>query len=214
MHAALERGSSVSTKYALVDSYDAENYCCKVRVQPQNNLTNWLPICTLFTGSEFGIQVGIKAESMVKISFIDGDIDTGVIEACVFNDVERPMQVPEGEIWIKHESGSMLKFSNDGNVTLNTANDLEINVAGKADITTTGKTNITASEVDILSNVVVTGNVTVTGNLLATNVTATSQVFDASGAKSMSAMRTVFNAHTHAENGTGGGTTNPTTTGM
>ena len=136
MQSALEQGRRVFSKLGLVDSYDSENYCCKVRIQPEDpenpagSLTGWLPIMALCAGNGFGIQVGLKVETQVKVSFIEGDIHSGVVELCQFNDVDRPMSVPEGEIWIKHEKGATLKFLNDGTIattaTINHKGDLNV----------------------------------------------------------------------------------------
>lgn len=67
---------------------------------------------------------------------------------------------------------------------------------------------IAATKVEMTTPLVeMSGNLVVTGNITGANVTAVTNVADQNGAKTMAGMRSTYNAHTHPENGTGGGTT-------
>ena len=88
---------------------------------------------------------------------------------------------------------------------------LHLKADGTIEVTGITKITVTSPEVEIVASTKVTVTsplLEVTGNITAGgNITATGQVADAAGTKTMSGMRQTFNSHTHPENGTGGGTT-------
>lgn len=82
-------------------------------------------------------------------------------------------------------------------------------------IVASSQVTITSPLVQISDNVTIGGTLAVTGEVTGlASITATANVADAGGSKTMSGMRETYNNHTHPENGTGGGTTSVTTQGM
>lgn len=71
--------------------------------------------------------------------------------------------------------------------------------APEVDIAATVKVVMTTPLVEISGDLTVGGDATVTGDAHAANVTAAGDVADQDGAKTMAGMRTVYNAHQHAE---------------
>jgi hypothetical protein len=103
----------------------------------------------------------------VRYQFFGADLEAGFVEALLYNDVDRPLSVPSGEFWLVHQSGSFLKFTDDGNVSVNAAHDLVVNAVHDA-IVTVGhnlSANVTGD-----AGVAIGGNatLTVTGNANAT----------------------------------------------
>ena len=91
----------------------------------------------------------------------------------------------------------------------------EINASESATITSPEVTVVASTKVTLdTPTTECTGDLAVTGNVTAANVTASGQIADAGGAKTMSGMRGTFDSHTHPENGEGGGTTSAPTEGM
>jgi len=139
------------TRCGLVDAYDPDAYSVKVRLQPANVLTGWIPIASCFVGNQWGMQVGPTIGDAVVLQAQEGGGDAAIVVGSMFNDVERPMSVPSGELWIKHKSGSFLKFKNNGDVELNTdhdliatvGNDLSATVSGKATMSVAGTADLT-----------------------------------------------------------------------
>lgn len=130
------------TRCGLIDSYDPAAYSVKVRLQPSNVLTGWIPIASCYVGNEWGLQVGPTVGDAVILQAQEGGGDAAMVVGSMFNDVERPMNVPSGEFWIKHKSGSFLKFKNNGDVELNTDNDLIATVGNDLDATVSGKATV------------------------------------------------------------------------
>ena len=139
------------TRCGIVDSYDADAYCVKVRLQPSNVLTGWIPIASCWVGNGWGMQVGPEIGDAVKLEAQEGGGDAAIVSGSMFNDVERPMPVPSGEFWMRHKRGSFLKFKNNGDVELNAdhdliatvGNDLSATVGGKATIDVSGTADLT-----------------------------------------------------------------------
>lgn len=74
------------------------------------------------------------------------------------------------------------------------------------------KLRVDAPLAEFTGSLTIAGALQVTGNVTAANVSASGAVADAAG--NMAALRTAYNAHTHIEHGTGGGTTGTPSTGM
>lgn len=110
MQAALEAGQRVGAKKALVTSYDPATYSAKVRLQPEDILTGWMPVGALMVGNGWGIYAPPSPGDLVKVSFEDGDIENGVVECSLYNDVDRPLAVPSGEIWLVSQGGAKIQL--------------------------------------------------------------------------------------------------------
>lgn len=106
------------TRIGIVSAYNPSTYCIKAKVQPSGVETGWLPIKTAWVGSGWGMQAGPTIGDQVTLSFQEGDANAAVVLGSLFNNVDQPMAVPSGELWIKHKSGSLLKFHNDGSIEI------------------------------------------------------------------------------------------------
>lgn len=139
------------TRCGLIDAYDPDTYSVKVRLQPSGVLTGWIPIASCYVGNGWGMQIGPAVGDAVVLEAQEGGADAAIVTGSMFNDVERPMSVPSGEFWLRHESGSFLKFKNNGDVELNTdhdliatvGNDLSATVDGKATVNVSGTADLT-----------------------------------------------------------------------
>jgi hypothetical protein len=155
-----------STRVGLITSYEPANFSVRVALQPEGVITGWLPLCSPWIGNGWGMFAAPSVGDMVAVHFFGGDLEAGFVEGRLFNDVDRPLAAPSAEFWLVHKSGSSLKFTNDGTVTLHTQADLVATVGGKLNATVASDATVS-----------VTGNATVgvNGNLGATvggNVTA------------------------------------------
>lgn len=131
-HAELVAHSKASMRLALVSAYDPNYYAAKVRLQPEDVETGWLPISALGVGNGWGIFSPPSLGDMVQVHFQEGDINAGIVGAKVFNDQDRPLPVPAGEAWLVHQSGSFLKLLNSGHVQINCAAEVDIGNVGSA----------------------------------------------------------------------------------
>lgn len=186
-----------NTRMAIVDSYDPDLYCAKVRIQPEdpenpaNSLTGFLPISTPFVGNGWGIVCPPTVGDVVDVHFQEWGKNAGYISQRFYN-IKSPPPGPaaSGEFWLIHQSGSLLKFTNDGNVQLIAHADLNVTVGGNLNATVRGGTNLrSAQDVNITApNLNVDGNITATGDI--TDQTGTTN-------ESMRDQRALYDSHTH-----------------
>lgn len=192
--AALQQTGRATTRIGVVSSYDPTHYCAKVRLQPEDIETGWLPVASLQVGNGWGLFCPPSAGDMVQVEFQEADGLVGVIVGRFFNDADRPLGAPSGEFWLVNKSGSKLRFHNDGTVDL----------VAVGTLTTSAPQWNHTGPVHITGNLQLTGDAAVSGNeTVGGNVQASGNVGDHAG--SMDAMRSIYNSHTN-----GAGTTTPT----
>jgi len=148
----------------IVRSYDPNKYAVRLELQPQGNLTGWIPLQTPWVGDGWGMFCPPTIGDLLEVAFLNGDIDSGVAGLRFYNDQDRPLSVPSGEFWLVHKSGSFLKFHNDGSIDIHAAGNINSSAAawnhtGPMNVTgaITGTSTITAP------NVIGTTNVTFGG---------------------------------------------------
>lgn len=110
LQAEMQAGRRVLSKLAIVKSYDPGAYAAKVSLQPEDTLTGWLPVATMQAGNGSGIYAPPSSGDQVKVTFIEGDIESGVVECAFFNDEDRPLSVPSGEIWLVSKGGAKVEL--------------------------------------------------------------------------------------------------------
>jgi uncharacterized protein involved in type VI secretion and phage assembly len=85
-------------KIGVVDSWDPEKHVAKVKYQPGDRLSGWIPVGTQFSGKQFGFAIGLTKGDQVVISYQEGSLQTGVISHRLWNDQEEPIKdVKSGE---------------------------------------------------------------------------------------------------------------------
>ncbi len=105
-------------KMGVVTGYDAGHYACKVRLQPEDTETGWLPIATTWSGSGWGDYNPPSPGDVVEVHFQEGGKEAGYVSQRFYSTVTRPLAVPSGESWRVHQSGSCLKFKAGGVVEI------------------------------------------------------------------------------------------------
>ncbi|OQS42344.1 phage baseplate assembly protein V [Chromobacterium haemolyticum] len=115
MQAKMDDSNSPNRK-GTISSYDPNNYAVKVEIQPDGFITGWVQLDAAGVGNGWGIAVGPQIGDEVTVSFEGGDFQLASVVSRHYNDVNMPIGPPAGEIWIKHSSGSLLKFHNNGSI--------------------------------------------------------------------------------------------------
>lgn len=164
--------------------------------------------------------------------FVDGNRDHGVV-ICVDDRRYRVKNLANGEVCIYSDEGDKIHFKRGNKIEITTM-ELTVNATTKVDVNTatanviaSGSANVQAPTTNITSPTgvnVTTPIMTVSGLIQCAGIgagvapvagkakvqgdlEASGNVKDSVG--TMASMRTTYNSHTHAENGSGGGTTNP-----
>ena len=108
-------------RFGIVSSVDPASYTARVRLQPEDVLSGWLPILSPWVGAGWGLACLPSPGNQVMVLAQEGDAEHGVIAGGCWSTTQPPPAagnlVPQcGEIWMVHQSGSFLRFRNDGSV--------------------------------------------------------------------------------------------------
>lgn len=160
-------------RVGIVQNY--RPYMCKVLLQPENALTNWLPIQAPWIGNGWGAFMPPAVGSAVWVIPVEGSHDASFVLPGFFDDEHQPLDVPQGELWLVHEKGQAFKATNDGKLSISDGHGASITLNGDGTISSTG-----AWAHD--------GDFTASGDV-------------ADGTRSMAGDREIFNTHTQPVTG-------------
>lgn len=141
--ALLSANTRAVARSALVTSYDPNAYAVKVELQPEGTPTGWMPLVSPWVGNGWGLFAPPTIGDMIEVHFSEADPNVCYAAQRFYSDVDRPLPAPSGEFWLVHQSGSMLKFLNDGDVQLVTSRDLIVQVGRDINATVEGDANLT-----------------------------------------------------------------------
>lgn len=116
MLAQLSQNERMDDAKGVVVSYDPDSYAARVVLKPADVLTGWLPIAAEWVGNGWGMFCPPSIGDLVAVAFTAADSGSGTITGRIFNDEDRPLSVPSGELWLVHKSGQYLKLLNDGTI--------------------------------------------------------------------------------------------------
>lgn len=110
-------GARAVTRHGTIESYDPTTYAVKVQLQPDGTMTGWIPLKSICAGNGWGIFCPPAIGTAVEVDFQEADGGAGTAGLSFFNDEDRPLSVPVGEIWAVHRSGASFKLTGDGAAT-------------------------------------------------------------------------------------------------
>lgn len=172
------------TRQGIITAYDPDSYAVKVQLQPTGEETGWIPLSSPWVGNGWGLAAGPMTGAIVEVEFDAGLMGAGMAAGQFFNDEDRCPGPPAGEFWLIHQSGSLLKFLNNGEVLLRAREKLTY---------------------DAPLHHFTGGDVLMDGNLKVVR-----DISDHNGAHgTVQNIRTVYNGHTHLEKGKGNFTATP-----
>jgi len=223
-HAAQQQGDSPRPfVYGHISSYDPKLHRVRVvfpslRDEADNPvLSSWMPLESHWVGPSWGFQVapigGATQQNptqgeMVQVHFVEHRYGVTSCAKMFFNQVNQPpfTDLKPGEMGMKHQSGSYLKFTNDGNVTAVTHQDLVATVGRDATVTPTRDAVVTAGRNATVA--APSGSATVSGQSVAITSASTLAMTgtsinggDGGGLHKLmtDTAMAVFNLHTHLD---------------
>lgn len=110
--------------------------------------TGWIPVASPWTGNSFGFFAPPQYNDLVILVFAEADMQNPICGFRVFNDEDVAINVPPGECWMVHKSGTFIKLTNDGNLSLNGEVQINLNSA-QVNISCTTQCKINAPSVQI-----------------------------------------------------------------
>ena len=111
--------SMARTRVGLVDGYNPELHAVRVRLQPEDLLTGWMPLAVAMAGTGWGVMSPPSPGDQILVHFQEGDGNVPIACGVIFSDARRPPSVPSGEIWLVHGSGSRVRLLSDGSIDVN-----------------------------------------------------------------------------------------------
>ena len=121
----------------IVRNYDPAKYQVRVELQPQGNLTGWIPLLSPWVGNGWGLTCPPTVGDLVEVIFLNGDIDAASAGMRFYNDTDIPLTTPSGEFWLVHASGAFLKLLNNGSATITDGKGATMTLNGDGTITST-----------------------------------------------------------------------------
>ena len=118
--------TEAKTRIGIVDGYDPSHYAVKVRIQPENILTGWMPLTSPWVGNGWGMYSPPSLGEVVEVHFQQADPNAGFVVQRFYSTEVQPLAVPSGELWVVHKSGSLFQLHNDGSVNVNAATTLRL----------------------------------------------------------------------------------------
>jgi len=128
------------TRIGVVTSYDLDAYSVKVKLQPENVETGWLSVTSAWIGDGWGFFTPPTPGDMCEVEFQEGGLSAGIVIGRFWNDSERPLSVPSGELWAVHKNGQIFKLLNNGQAIFSDGHGATIQLNGDGTITSSATT--------------------------------------------------------------------------
>lgn len=182
--------SLVVSKIGSVTSYDPNTMTAVVELQPDGDLTGWLPVSSAWIGNGWGMFAPPNIGDLVDVVFINGNVNGGIIVGRTYNQQNQPLPVESGEFWLVHESGAFFKLLNTGALTISDGQGATVTLDGSGNINSegtwkhTGTLDVTGDatfEKDVQVNQTLTATTDVIGGGVSTKNHLTSGVTSGTG---------------------------------
>jgi uncharacterized protein involved in type VI secretion and phage assembly len=145
-HAASQDAAAPVNRWGIVQSVDTSSMTAKVTLQPENVLTDWLPIVSPMSGNGWGLIHPPALGTQVLCAPDAGDGESYVILGGTWNTgAMPPAGVACGELWLVHSTGSAVKMTNDGKVTISDAAGASLSFLNGGTIALTGTLAVTGA---------------------------------------------------------------------
>lgn len=121
--ASLASANRIFVTTGIITGYDPVNYLVTVQTDVATDdypasQTGWIPLSALWVGNSWGLFAPPNLGDVCSIFYQDGDSQVPFASLRFFGDNARPLSVPSGEFWLVHQSGTYLKMTNDGKLSL------------------------------------------------------------------------------------------------
>ena len=120
------------TKNGLVTSYDPNSYAIKAFIPVDGYETGWMPLGSPMIGNGWGVFLAPSPNDQVVIEFQEDSHEVPIATLRLYDNKNRPLAAPSGEMWFVHLSGSYIKLTNDGKISFNAATEIDAGNLGSA----------------------------------------------------------------------------------
>jgi phage baseplate assembly protein gpV len=117
-HSGAQDAAVGQPRFGQVTSVDPVSGTVRVKLQPENVLSGWLPVLSAWVGTGWGISCPPSPGDQVLVLPQEGDAENGVVVGRAWSDGATVPNTPVGELWLTHKSGSYLRLLNDGTISV------------------------------------------------------------------------------------------------
>jgi phage baseplate assembly protein V len=143
-HAASMDAAAPVGRWGVVNG--ANGATVKVLLQPENVQTDWLPLASSMVGGGWGLVHMPPNGTQVFCMPDAGDHDSYVVIGATWSTANQPPAgVAQGEFWLVHSTGSSIKLTNDGKVTITDHSGTSLAFTNNGIVTLTGIFAVTGS---------------------------------------------------------------------
>lgn len=133
LQASLANNARAQTALGTIVAYDENNYYVNCELYPadpnnpasQPTFTGWIPLGSPWVGNGWGFFAPPNIGDTVAIEYQEGSFQNAVATMRFFQ-LDNNLAVPSGEMWLVHETGSYIKMTNNGKVSINSTNEIDI----------------------------------------------------------------------------------------
>lgn len=145
--------SAFSSDIGRITSYDPVNHLVIVQIHPETDdepalQTGWIPLGTSWAGNGWGLYAAPALDTLCTVLYQQGNRQQPIAATPLFDANNRPLNVPSGEFWVVHSSGSFVKFTNDGKIEISSQNEINMN-APTVNINASSECNIFSPQVKV-----------------------------------------------------------------
>lgn len=146
-----------SCEIGRITSYDPSTRLVIVEIHPATEddpslITGWIPLGTPWAGNGWGLYAAPALNTLCTVLFQQGSNQQPIAATPLFDGSNAPLAVDSKEFWIVHESGSSIKFTNDGNVLISSSTQIDLQ-APTINITASSECKMTAPNVTVEASV-------------------------------------------------------------
>lgn len=102
----------------IVTSVDVQSCRAKVYLPLLDTETDWIRIGSSYVGAGWGIRAPLHTGNEVLVVFVNNDLNEGHIVCAFWGEEGDAPPAGAGGFILHHESGSCIRFGNDGSITL------------------------------------------------------------------------------------------------
>ena len=113
-----QAAGTFTARMGTVSAYDPGNYAIKAVIEPEGVETGFMPLLSPWVGANWGAFFAPVIGVQILLLFQEGSPQVPMAALSAFSVAMPPVAVPSGEMLLQHQSGSLLHFDNQGNVTV------------------------------------------------------------------------------------------------
>jgi uncharacterized protein involved in type VI secretion and phage assembly len=169
--------SRAYTAIGQIINFDPINYLVDVELLAADSdspalTTGFIALASPWVGNGWGMFCPPSIGDLCDVHFQEAQLQNPYASLRFYGLANVPLNVPQGEFWLVHQTGTYIKLMNDGSVNINAQSNINL--------TSTTQINLTAPEIVLNSAEVNLGSGTLSELMNATAVT-------------------IYNEHTHSD---------------